>query len=135
MSSDAEVVIGKLPQIEVCKVYKIRWLILSIFVLYSASNAMQWIQYSIIANVIVDYYGVGFTAVDWTSMIYMILYIPFIFPGSYMLDRLVSFQTVFLYRSNALFIIFPSDADALIYNRTFIFLLFAVLELMFVYKA
>ncbi|KAF2893536.1 hypothetical protein ILUMI_12647 [Ignelater luminosus] len=88
MSSDAEVVIGKLPQIEVCKVYKIRWLILSIFVLYSASNAMQWIQYSIIANVIVDYYGVGFTAVDWTSMIYMILYIPFIFPGSYMLDRL-----------------------------------------------
>lgn len=88
MSSEAEVVIGKLPHIEPCKVYKVRWLVLSIFVLYSASNAMQWIQYSIIADVIVKYYGVTYTEVDWTSMIYMILYIPFIFPGSYLLDKL-----------------------------------------------
>lgn len=80
----------RLPQIEQCRVYKIRWIILTIFVLYSASNAMQWIQYSIIADVIVKYYGVSTTAVDWTSMIYMILYIPFIFPGSYILDKLVS---------------------------------------------
>lgn len=89
MENNKEVVIGKLPKIEVCKVYKIRWLILTIFVLYSASNAFQWIQYSIIADVIVNYYGVSYTFVNWTSMIYMILYIPFIFPGSYMLDKLV----------------------------------------------
>lgn len=88
MENNKEVVIGKLPKIEVCKVYKIRWLILTIFVLYSASNAFQWIQYSIIADVIVNYYGVSYTFVNWTSMIYMILYIPFIFPGSYMLDKL-----------------------------------------------
>lgn len=79
-----------LPRIEKCKVYKIRWLILGIFVVYSAVNAMQWIQYSIISDVIVKYYGISTTAVNWTSMIYMILYIPFIFPGSYILDRLVS---------------------------------------------
>lgn len=77
-----------LPKIEKCRVYKIRWLVLAIFVLYSASNAMQWIQYSIITDVIVKYYGVTTTAVDWTSMIYMVLYIPFIFPGSYILDKL-----------------------------------------------
>ncbi|XP_031342708.1 uncharacterized MFS-type transporter C09D4.1 isoform X2 [Photinus pyralis] len=88
MSGEATITIGKLPQVEVCKVYKIRWLILAIFVLYSASNAMQWVQYSIIADVIVKYYGVSYTFVDWTSMIYMVLYIPFIFPGSYMLDKL-----------------------------------------------
>jgi FLVCR family feline leukemia virus subgroup C receptor-related protein len=79
---------GPLPEIEKLKVYKIRWFILAIFVLYSTSNAMQWIQYSIIANVIVKYYGVSTTWVDWTSMLYMILYIPFIFPGSYLLDKL-----------------------------------------------
>lgn len=37
------------------RVYKIRWLILGLFVLYSASNALQWIQYSIIANIVQKY--------------------------------------------------------------------------------
>ncbi|KAJ3658691.1 hypothetical protein Zmor_010416 [Zophobas morio] len=79
---------GTLPEIEKLKVYEIRWFILALFVLYSTSNAMQWIEYSIIANVITKYYGVSTTWVDWTSMLYMILYIPFIFPGSYLLDKL-----------------------------------------------
>lgn len=34
------------------KVYKRRWAVLAIFTLYSSSNALQWIQYSIIANII-----------------------------------------------------------------------------------
>lgn len=79
-----------LPTIEKCKVYKSRWLILFLFSMYSASNSMQWIEYSIIADVIVDFYKVEFVAVDWTSQIYMVLYIPFIFPASYILDKLVS---------------------------------------------
>ncbi|KAK9307252.1 hypothetical protein QLX08_002293 [Tetragonisca angustula] len=76
-----------LSQIIETKVYKRRWLILMIFVLYSASNAMQWIQYSIIANIVMAYYNVSSFLVDMTSMIYMITYIPFIFPASYLLDR------------------------------------------------
>lgn len=72
-------------------VYTRRWFILGIFVLYSASNAFQWIQYSIIANIVMKYYDVSSTAVDWTSMIYMITYIPLIFPGSYLLDKKVGF--------------------------------------------
>ncbi|XP_014599671.1 PREDICTED: feline leukemia virus subgroup C receptor-related protein 1 isoform X2 [Polistes canadensis] len=58
-----------------------------IFVLYSASNGMQWIQYSIIANIVERYYKVTSVLVDLTSMIYMITYIPFIFPASYLLDK------------------------------------------------
>ncbi|KRT86292.1 membrane transporter [Oryctes borbonicus] len=77
-------------------VYKIRWVILGIFVLYSASNAMQWIQYSIIANIITEFYGVSSIAVDWTSMIYMILYIPTVFPASFLLDKLGLKVTVLL---------------------------------------
>uniref|UniRef100_V9I7N8 MFS-type transporter n=1 Tax=Apis cerana TaxID=7461 RepID=V9I7N8_APICE len=78
------------------KVYKRRWLILIIFVLYSASNSMQWIQYSIIANIITIYYNVSTFSVDMTSMIYMITYIPFIFPASYLLDRFVSMVVKFI---------------------------------------
>ncbi|XP_045524354.1 uncharacterized MFS-type transporter C09D4.1-like isoform X1 [Pieris brassicae] len=69
------------------RVYPIRWLVLFIFVLYSASNSMQWIQYSIIQDTVVSYYGVPEIAVYWTSMIYMLAYIPLIFPASYLLDR------------------------------------------------
>lgn len=81
---------GALPTIEKCKVYKSRWLMLGMFVIFSASNSMQWIEYSIIADVIANYYNVSTTAVDWLSMIYMALYIPFIFPASYILDKMVS---------------------------------------------
>ncbi|XP_068144828.1 heme transporter FLVCR2 [Drosophila tropicalis] len=69
------------------KVYARRWVVLILFVLYSASNAMQWIQYTIINNVITRYYGISEEWVNWTSMIYMIIYIPFIFPGSWFLDK------------------------------------------------
>lgn len=89
-NSDVEAKAGQLPQIEKVKVYKIRWLILALFVGFSASNSIQWIQFSIIADVVVKYYNIPTTWVDWTSMIYMVLYIPFIFPGSYLLERLVS---------------------------------------------
>ena len=73
-----------------CKLYKRRWPILALFVLYSTSNAFQWIQYSIINNVIVHYYDVTTFSVDWTSMIYMVLYIPLIFPAAWILDKKVS---------------------------------------------
>uniref|UniRef100_A0A182MA55 Major facilitator superfamily (MFS) profile domain-containing protein n=1 Tax=Anopheles culicifacies TaxID=139723 RepID=A0A182MA55_9DIPT len=68
--------------------YKRRWVVLAIFVMYSASNALQWIQYSIIANIVQRYYNITSTWVDWTSMIFMILYIPLIFPASWILDKL-----------------------------------------------
>lgn len=74
-------------QVTETKIYSRRWLILMIFVLYSASNGMQWIQYSIIANIVERYYKVTSVLVDLTSMIYMITYIPFIFPASYLLDK------------------------------------------------
>ncbi|XP_030021076.1 uncharacterized MFS-type transporter C09D4.1 isoform X2 [Manduca sexta] len=68
-------------------VYPIRWLVLFIFVFYSASNSMQWVQYSIIQDAVVKYYGVSSIMVYWTSMIYMITYIPLIFPASWLLDK------------------------------------------------
>lgn len=70
--------------------YPVRWVVLFIFVLYSSSNSMQWIQYSIIQDAVVKYYEVDSITVYWTSMIYMITYIPLIFPASWLLDKVVS---------------------------------------------
>lgn len=72
-------------------VYRIRWLILFIFVLYSGSNSFQWVQYSIIQDIVVKYYGVSSIMVYWTSMVFMIVYIPLIFPASWLLDKTVRF--------------------------------------------
>ncbi|XP_046661757.1 uncharacterized MFS-type transporter C09D4.1 isoform X1 [Homalodisca vitripennis] len=71
-----------------CRTYKKRWFVLALFVLYSMSNSMQWIEYSIIANVVQKYYQVPNSYIDWTSMIYMVTYIPFIFPASWLIDKL-----------------------------------------------
>lgn len=76
-------------------VYPVRWVVLFIFIFYSASNSMQWIQYSIIQDAVVKYYGVTSITVYWTSMIYMITYIPLIFPGSWLLDKTVSYLYLF----------------------------------------
>lgn len=64
-----------------------RFLILFLFSLYSMSNAFQWIQYAIITNVISDYYGVSNLAVNWTSVIFMAIYIPGIMPASWLLNQ------------------------------------------------
>nr|XP_049597415.1 feline leukemia virus subgroup C receptor-related protein 2 isoform X3 [Syngnathus scovelli] len=69
------------------RVYLKRWLIVFLFCAYSLSNAYQWIQYSIISNIIVKFYQVDAFAVDWLSMIYMLAYVPFIFPVTWLLDQ------------------------------------------------
>ncbi|KAK9510915.1 hypothetical protein O3M35_005591 [Rhynocoris fuscipes] len=60
---------------------------LALFVFYSMSNSLQWIQYAIIGDVIEKYYKISSTYVEWTSMIYMVSYIFLIVPGSWALDK------------------------------------------------
>ena len=68
-------------------IYGKRWIILFLFVMYSASNAFQWTELVIISNVIEKYYNVSTLTVTWTSMIYMVTYIPLIFPASWFLQK------------------------------------------------
>lgn len=67
--------------------YRRRFLVLAVFSLYSLVNAFQWIQYSIITNVFMDFYGVSSDRVDWLSIVYMVAYVPLIFPATWLLDR------------------------------------------------
>lgn len=77
------------------RVFKRRWLMVFLFMFYSLSNAYQWIHLNIIANVIIRYYNESLpenefqrnTTVDWLSMIYMLAYIPLIFPATWLLDK------------------------------------------------
>ncbi|XP_050424867.1 feline leukemia virus subgroup C receptor-related protein 2-like isoform X2 [Adelges cooleyi] len=71
----------------VLKLYKSRWVVLVVFMLYSMSNAAHWIQYSIISNITVKFYGVSNFLVDLTSTIYMLVYVPLVIPASWLLDR------------------------------------------------
>ena len=82
-------------QAEEYTVYSLRWAMLAMFVLYSASNAFQWTQLVIITSILEKYYGVSTLAVYWTSMIYMVLYIPLIFPASWLLDKKVKAPKIF----------------------------------------
>lgn len=87
---DEKIVIKENEIYQPIKLYKRRWIVLTVFILYSALNSLQWIQYAIISNIIMKYYNVSSLAVEWTSIIYMALYTPLILPASYVVDRKVS---------------------------------------------
>jgi MFS transporter, FLVCR family, feline leukemia virus subgroup C receptor-related protein len=76
-------------QTEQFRVYKRRWIVLALYSLYCTVNAVQWLQYSIIADVIVEYYQVSYTAVNWTSIIYMLAYVVTILPGTWFFNKTV----------------------------------------------
>ncbi|XDV42569.1 hypothetical protein PO909_011202, partial [Leuciscus waleckii] len=69
------------------RLYRRRWFILLLFSSYSMCNAFQWIQYGIINNIFMKFYNVSSFAIDWLSMIYMLTYIPLIFPVTWLLER------------------------------------------------
>lgn len=73
----------------VIKVTRKRWIILIIYILYATLSSLQWIQYSIISNIMERYYNISTSSVDWTSLIYMIMWPNMVFPASYIIDKTV----------------------------------------------
>lgn len=70
-------------------IYTRRWLVLGLYVLSTAFNGLMWLQYSVIADIIMDYYNIGSTWVDMTSLVFMISYVILVFPASWILDKYV----------------------------------------------
>lgn len=81
------------------KAYKKRWYILAVFIWYSGINAYQWVEYTIVNDLVAKYYGVSSIAVDWTAIIYMFLYPFFVVPASYIIDKKVTVNFVCNYQS------------------------------------
>lgn len=77
------------------KLYGKRWLILFIFSFISLLSAFNWIEYNIVQDVVIFYYNQSLPddpvkkidAVNWFSMVYMLCYIPLVFPAMFLLER------------------------------------------------
>jgi len=72
-----------------CKVYKRRWLILLIFILFNIVSTLQWTQYAIINNIVIRYYHVESVYVEWTAIVFMAVYVPAIIPALIFLEKKV----------------------------------------------
>ncbi|XP_066999142.2 heme transporter FLVCR2 [Anabrus simplex] len=70
------------------KVYKRRWVMLAIFMVYSMGNSSQWLEYASITNVVTKFYNVSSYAVDWTAIVFMFVYSPLVFPASYLVNKI-----------------------------------------------
>nr|CAH7732843.1 unnamed protein product [Callosobruchus chinensis] len=69
------------------KVYTYRWIILLLFCLCNLINFMQFLQFTIIGDVIQRYYNVEASLVDATGLIFFITYILFFLPISYLIEK------------------------------------------------
>ena len=80
---------------ESIQVYFKRWIILLVFCSITLLNAFNWIEYSIIQDVVIQFYNESlpsgkaeqYDATNWLSMVYMLTYIPLVFPAMFLLDR------------------------------------------------
>ena len=72
------------------KAQPIRWLMLILFICFTFMNSVQWGEYIIISNLVQKYYGVSGGMVDNTTIVYMLTYVPLIFPALWLLERMVS---------------------------------------------
>ncbi|KAI0211863.1 Solute carrier family 49 member A3 [Lamellibrachia satsuma] len=70
------------------RVYKRRWLVLAVVALLNISNGMLWITFSPIADVTAAYYDVGDMAVNWLSLIFLVVCIPLGLFAAWLLDTL-----------------------------------------------
>ncbi|XP_065215553.1 uncharacterized MFS-type transporter C09D4.1-like isoform X2 [Planococcus citri] len=70
------------------KLSKRRWLIMILFMIYAINGAIQWVQFSIISDLVVKYYNdTSATQVEWTTTCFMLAYVIFIVPSLYLLDK------------------------------------------------
>lgn len=70
------------------KLYKRRFWILTLFSVCSMLNGMQWMQYTVVADVSMCFYDVSLHSVNWTANLYLILYAPLVFPVSWFIDKM-----------------------------------------------
>ncbi|XP_033633355.1 solute carrier family 49 member A3-like [Asterias rubens] len=66
--------------------YRSRWYVIATLAALNFSNAMAWICFAAITNITAVYYNVTPDDVNWLSLIYLIVTVPFGFLASWVLD-------------------------------------------------
>ncbi|XP_063241355.1 heme transporter FLVCR2-like isoform X2 [Bacillus rossius redtenbacheri] len=64
-----------------------RWLVLAAFLLFCVSTNYQWVQYTIVGDLVARYYRVPAARVDWTSLVFMGALIALMLPVSFLLEK------------------------------------------------
>ncbi|KAF7655320.1 hypothetical protein LDENG_00057510, partial [Lucifuga dentata] len=75
-----------LQKLLVFKVYKRRWFVLLVLCLLNCSNAMIWLTFAPVADQSAQYLKATLEQINWLSVVYMVVAIPFGFGASWMLD-------------------------------------------------
>ncbi|XP_041371092.1 solute carrier family 49 member A3-like [Gigantopelta aegis] len=70
------------------KVYKWRWYMVLVVCLINMANALIWICFSPITSITTEYYGISSWQVNWLSLIFVVVSIPFGFTASWLIDTL-----------------------------------------------
>ncbi|XP_065215555.1 uncharacterized MFS-type transporter C09D4.1-like [Planococcus citri] len=67
------------------KLYKRRWFMLILFIIYAFNGSQQWAQFTIINNLVTKYYNVTTTQVEWTANVFTLSYIILVIPALYLI--------------------------------------------------
>lgn len=70
------------------KVYKRRWFVLLLVCLLNCSNATIWLTFAPVADQSAQYLSVSLEEINWLSLVYMVVAIPFSFGTTWMMDTL-----------------------------------------------
>jgi cyanate permease len=81
-----KIILKKMPQAKF-KVYGIRWIMLSVYMLMVAVNQLLWITFAPITGDSTKYYGVSDLQIGILSMCFMIVYIVVSIPASWIIDK------------------------------------------------
>ncbi|XP_031193116.1 solute carrier family 49 member A3 isoform X3 [Mastomys coucha] len=68
------------------RVYARRWVFLLVVSLLSCSNAMLWLSFAPVADIIAQHFFLSMEQVNWLSLIYLVLSIPFGVAAIWVLD-------------------------------------------------
>ena len=68
------------------KLFKYRWVVLAVYVLISIVIEIQWLTFAPVASAARAYYKATSLQIDLLSMLYMIIFIVFCIPASYVID-------------------------------------------------
>ena len=65
------------------QVYGYRWVVLAVFFLITAVIEIQWLTFAAIAREARDYYAVSPLAIDFLSLIFMLVFLLVCIPASW----------------------------------------------------
>ncbi|CAG9861908.1 unnamed protein product [Phyllotreta striolata] len=69
------------------KIYGYRWVQLFIFCLFTVINFMQFLEFTIVADILTKYYSVDSSLIDLSGLVFFAVYIILFLPISYLIER------------------------------------------------